>query len=82
MPFNLDTYDSTGRNLDTPEHKLQPIATTTTFTVTLVIDSTDPFSRAIVHERVMRAVNNLGTDVEVRINKITNTVESLDNLDF
>ncbi len=78
MPFNLDTYDHTGRDLEV--HAMHEHGTRHTTEIT--IRAFDPIDQAVVMSRVMQAINNLGADIEVTVDVTSTTHSHLDNLDF
>lgn len=78
MPFNLDTYDETGRDFN--QHDLS--TTDQSYVLTVEIISSDAITDAVVRDRLTKFVHNLGDNATVVIDHHTNVHQHLDNLDF
>ena len=77
MPFNLDTYDETGRDFN--QHDLSEDTYTTT---NITLQSSDHITQAVIENRLMQFINNLGDSVTIGVTINTHTIKTLDNLDF
>ena len=78
MSFNLDTFDPSGRDLE--QHHL--IVTGTKFTTFVQIDTRDPITDAVVLDRMLQFIHNLGDNTDVKVDRTSSRTEHLDNFDF
>ena len=77
MPINLYTYDETGRNFE--EHELREVIDVTT---KVVLNTTNRTSQAVIEDRLMKFIHNLGNDITVDVEINDHRRRTLDNFDF